>query len=167
METYDFVEDKPMVEKYNIDKIPAVAILGEGGIDYGIRFYGIPAGYEFTSLVEDIVDVSRGTANLPQAVLDELAKVDKPVHLQVMVSPSCPYCPKAVRAAHRFAIANPNIRSDMVEVTEFPHLVQKYDVQGVPNTIINEAHKFVGAVPELEAIQEMLNAIEIKTVGSA
>ena len=52
-----------------------------------IRF-GIPAGYEFTTLVEDIVDVSRGDPALDQAILDKLAKVDRPVHMQVFVSPS-------------------------------------------------------------------------------
>ncbi|MCK5119172.1 MAG: thioredoxin family protein, partial [Candidatus Latescibacteria bacterium] len=51
-EVYDFVSDKEKVEQYGIDKIPAIVVEGEK--DYGIRFYGIPGGYEFTSLMEDI-----------------------------------------------------------------------------------------------------------------
>ncbi len=56
LEIYDFVEDKDQVEQYNIDKIPAVVVAGDN--DYGIRYFGIPAGYEFSSVIEDIIDVS-------------------------------------------------------------------------------------------------------------
>lgn len=153
----DFVKDADDVKKYGIDKIPALVV--EGARDYGIRFFGVPAGYEFTTLIEDILDVSRGDPGLPPAVTELLAAVDRPVHMQVMVSPTCPYCPKAVRTAHRFAMASDHIRGDMVEVSEFPHLAVKYDVQGVPNTIVNEEHSLVGAIPELEAAHGVLAAI--------
>jgi alkyl hydroperoxide reductase subunit AhpF len=86
LEVYNFVKDADTVKKYAIDKIPATIILGDR--DYGIRFYGIPAGYEFTSLIEDIMDASRRTPNLPEGILSELAKVDLPVHIQVLTSPT-------------------------------------------------------------------------------
>ena len=59
---YNFVTDKEVVEKYQVDKIPATVVEGER--DYGIRFYGIPSGYEFSSLLEDILDVSKGDSGL-------------------------------------------------------------------------------------------------------
>lgn len=86
LEIYYFVKDADIVKKYNIDKIPATVILGDR--DYGIRFYGVPAGYEFTSLIEDIIDVSRRVPNLSKDILIELAKVDRPVHIQVLISPT-------------------------------------------------------------------------------
>lgn len=153
----DFVADAEEAEKYGIDKIPATVLLGDR--DYGIRFYGIPAGYEFTTLIEDILDVSKRDPGLSPAVLELLKKVDKPVHMQAMITPTCPYCPKAVRTAHRFAMASEHIRGDMVEVSEFPHIAVKYGVQGVPNTIINEDHSAVGALPEKAFAQEVLKAI--------
>ncbi|HUT54702.1 MAG TPA: thioredoxin family protein [bacterium] len=153
----NFVEDKEEVSKFKLDKIPATVIMGEK--DYGIRYYGVPAGYEFTSLIEDIILVSRRDPGLPPEVLAELAKVDQPVHVQVMISPTCPYCPMAVRTAHKLAMANDNITADMVETTEFPHLVRKYDVQGVPHTVINEFYSFVGPLPELETAYEILRAL--------
>jgi predicted DsbA family dithiol-disulfide isomerase len=64
-----------------------------------------------------------------------------------------------VRAAHRFAMANPLIRGDMVEISEFQHLAVKYAVQGVPQTIINESVSLVGAQPEMNVVQEILKAI--------
>jgi alkyl hydroperoxide reductase subunit AhpF len=49
---YNFVTDKDKADAYGVDKIPAIAVIGER--DHGLRFYGIPAGYEFTSLIEAI-----------------------------------------------------------------------------------------------------------------
>jgi glutaredoxin-like protein len=85
-EIYDFVDDASRAKEFGVDKIPAIVVMGEK--DYGIRFYGIPAGYEFSTLIETILDVSRGEHRLPQNVINELIKVDKPVHIQVMVTPT-------------------------------------------------------------------------------
>jgi alkyl hydroperoxide reductase subunit AhpF len=82
----DFMADAETAQRYGVDKIPAVAVLGEK--DHGIRFFGVPAGYEFTPLIEAITDVGRGVSDLPAPLLAELAKVDQPVHLQVMVTPT-------------------------------------------------------------------------------
>jgi glutaredoxin-like protein len=157
LEVHDFAADRALAERYRVDKIPATVLMGEQ--DYGIRFYGIPAGYEFTTLIEDILDVAKGDPGLPDDVKAELAKVDRPVHLQVMISLTCPYCPAAVRAAHRFAMASDSIRADMVETSEFPHLAVKYDVQGVPHTVINEEHSVIGPQKEADFARAILAAI--------
>ncbi|MHC5054502.1 MAG: protein disulfide oxidoreductase [Planctomycetota bacterium] len=157
VEVLDFVKDKVRADELGVDKIPALAIIGEK--DYGIRLFGVPAGYEFSTLIEDIAMVGRREHGLPEDVVKDLAKVDSPVHMQVVVSPTCPYCPRAVLTAHRFAMASDRIRADMIEGSEFPHLVVKYGVQGVPHTVINEDHSFVGALPEAEAAKAVLEAI--------
>lgn len=56
-------------------------------------------------------------------------------------------------------MANNYITADMVELSEFPHLAVKYNVQGVPKIIINEEHSIVGAMPEIEFAQAVLKAI--------
>ena len=86
LKVHDFVKEADLAETYGIDKIPSTALLGDR--DYGIRFYGVPAGYEFTSLIEDIIDVSKRDAGLPEELLNELSKVDKPVHIQILISPT-------------------------------------------------------------------------------
>lgn len=86
VEVHDFVAEADLARQYGIDKIPAVAIIGE--TDYGIRYYGFPGGYEFTSFVEDILDVSTGEHGLSEQTLRELARLDRPVHLQVFVTPT-------------------------------------------------------------------------------
>ncbi len=85
-EVHDFVADAELAEQYGVDKIPALLVQADE--DPGIRFYGIPAGYEFESLLQAILDVARGDAGLPGVVMEDLTRVDKPVHLQVMITPT-------------------------------------------------------------------------------
>jgi glutaredoxin-like protein len=86
LEAHDFVKEADLAKNYGVDKIPATILLGDR--DYGIRFYGVPAGYEFSSLIEDIIDVSRRDPGLPNEVLTQLSIVNQPVHIQVMISPT-------------------------------------------------------------------------------
>ena len=146
LEVHQFESDKEAVEKYDVDKIPAIAVMGEK--DYGIRFYGIPAGYEFSSLLSAILMVSTGITKLNNDTRSFLDNLAKPVHMQVFVTPTCPYCPKAVILAHQMAFYSDKVKADMVEISEFPHLAQKYNVQGVPRTLINEKWFQEGAAPE-------------------
>jgi glutaredoxin-like protein len=161
-EVYDFVADKATADLYGIDKIPAIAMLGSDDTDYGVRFYGIPSGYEFTSLIEDIIDVSKGESGLSAKTKAKVAAVDQPVHIQVFVTPTCPYCTQAVRLAHKLAIESPYIRGDMVEAIEFPHLANKYHVHGVPRSVINETIHQEGAVPEPMFVAKLMEALEQK-----
>jgi glutaredoxin-like protein len=153
VEIHDFERDKALADQYGVDKIPATLVQRAGldgtiDTDYGIRFYGIPSGYEFVSLLEAIKLVGVGRVGLSQATLDKLATLDQPLHLQVFVTPTCPYCPRAVVLAHQLAFASAKVTADMVEATEFPHLSNKYSVMGVPRTVINETTFIEGAAPE-------------------
>ena len=154
---HDFVADKEKAAEYGIDKIPALAILGKE--DHGIRFFGIPSGYEYTSLIEAIIDVSKEKTSLSQKTIEAIKKIDEDIHIQVFVTPTCPYCTMMVRLGHQFALESPRIKSDMVESTEFPHLAQKYIVFGVPKTILNETSSIEGAVPEEGFLENIVKAL--------
>jgi glutaredoxin-like protein len=158
VEVYNFVTDKEKAEELGVDKIPAIAIIGAE--DYGVRFYGIPSGYEFTSLLHAIRAVTAGKSELSEEAMQVLAEVTDPVHMQVFVTPTCPYCPGSVVLAHQLAIASPMVRADMVEATEFPHLAMKYQVMGVPRTVINEKTHIEGAAPEPMVLEKLREALE-------
>ena len=157
---------------YGVDRAPAIAILldaapGEGGpLDYGIRYYGIPSGYEFQSLLGDIEMVSTGKDGLSLATRAWLSTLDQPVHLQVFVTPTCPYCAPMVQLAHRLALASDHVRADMVEAMEFPELADRYGVYGVPRTVINEDTHIEGAVPEARLLAEIRKALGEARVAS-
>jgi glutaredoxin-like protein len=145
-EVYDFVADADKAEEYGIDKIPALAIIGEK--DYGVRIYGIPYGYELQTLIEAVINVSRGRTDLADKTKTILDEVKTPVHIQVFVSLTCHHCPVAATVAHKLAIESDLVRADVIDGSEFPQLTQKYAVIGVPKVIINEKIEFVGAFNE-------------------
>lgn len=149
--------DKERAQQFGIDKTPAIVVMN--GQDYGIRNYGIPAGYEFATLIEDIRMVSQGDSGLQAETKAALQKISKPLHFQVFVTPTCPYCPRAVLTAHKMAMENEWIRADMIEATEFPELADKYGVMGVPRVVINDEHYFEGALPEQVFLLAALNAL--------
>ena len=146
VEVYDFVSDVDQVKQYGIDKIPALAIVGRK--DYGVKIYGIPYGYELQTLIEAVINVSKGTTNLSDQTKTILADVKSPVHIQVFVTLTCPHCPVAAAIAHKLAVESDMIKADVIESSEFPALAQKYAVIGVPKIVINEKIEFVGAFSE-------------------
>jgi glutaredoxin-like protein len=146
VEVYDFVADGDKAKEYGIDKIPALVIIGKK--DYGVRIYGIPYGYELQTLIEAVINVSRGRTDLSDKTKVILAEVKAPVHIQVFVSLTCHHCPGAAAVAHKLAVESDLVRADVIDGSEFPHLAQKYAVVGVPKVIINEKIEFVGAFNE-------------------
>ncbi len=161
LEVYNAQIDEEKMKEYEIDRVPArvPATVIRNEKDFGIRYYGIPAGYEFASLLEDIVDVSNHKLDVEPAVLEKISSIDRPVDIWVFVTTSCPYCPRAVRTAHKFAMANENIRGVMIEANEYPDLSMKYGVQAVPKIVINGKHAFEGAYPDAQFAEEVLKAL--------
>jgi len=149
--------DEDLEKELNIDKRPAIVIHGKD--KYNIRYFGVPAGYEFGVIIEDIVYASKGTPDVPKEVLPKLREINEKVHIQVFVTPTCPYCPIAAKAAHMYAIANTNITSDVVEVSEFPELAEKYGIFAVPKIVINDKVEVEGAIPHEFFIEKILEAI--------
>ena len=109
-------------------------------------------------MIADIVMVSRRISGLSEETRAQLKEMTTPLHLQVFVTPTCPYCPRAVHLAHQLALESDLVRADMVEATEFPALSQKYQVMGVPRTVINDKAYIEGAAPEemlMRKLQEL------------
>ncbi len=91
LEIYDLEENADLAEKYHVDKAPGFTMVGHKDgqlVDYGIRFAGIPAGHEFSSLVHDLVLVSRQDSGLSPATREFLHGLDQQVNLQVFVTPT-------------------------------------------------------------------------------
>jgi alkyl hydroperoxide reductase subunit AhpF len=86
LETYNFPVDKEKAVEYAVDKVPATVI--RNGKDYGIRFYGMPAGYEFAALLDGILAVSKGDSGLKPESRTKLAQLAQPLHLQVFTTPT-------------------------------------------------------------------------------
>lgn len=145
-----------LVREMGVSRVPTLVLRGAA---HGIlRYLGIPAGLEFRTLLEDLAAVSRGTTTLTAESRTKLATLRKPVHVQVFVTPTCPYCPKVASLAHQAAVENANITADVIEISEFPDLATQYDVRGVPKIVMNDVVELVGAQQEAAFVDAMLKA---------
>jgi glutaredoxin-like protein len=165
LSVYDLQENRDIAERFNVTNVPGIVIAAKNDADVknlGVQFSGTPSGYEFSTLINDIVAVSRRDSALTETTREFLQQLDQPVHLQVFVTPSCPYCPRAVLLAHQMAMENPQmIRAEGVEATEFPELADRFNVRGVPQTVINSgAGIVVGAVPEQNLLAEIIRVLQ-------
>lgn len=86
LEVYNFLLDKEKVAEYGVDKVPATVV--RSGKDYGIRFYGLPAGYEFSTLLDALVSVSQSDSGLGEKSKEKLRQLAEPLHLEVFVTPT-------------------------------------------------------------------------------
>lgn len=84
--THDLVAQADEAKRQGIERIPALVFEGKGRGK--VRYFGIPAGYEFAVLIEALLDASRGTTDLSPATRQQLAQLPKPVHLEVLVTPT-------------------------------------------------------------------------------
>lgn len=150
-------KDETEAAAYGVKHFPGIVLHGKE--KYKVRFYGIPAGHEFGAFIGSIVDVSTGIVPLDADIIEDIASIDKPIHILVFTTPQCPYCPGAVRMAHQAAIINPLIEADMVEALEFQDLAQKYGVFGVPKSIFNEKVSAEGLTPPEMFLDKLYEAV--------
>jgi len=162
---YDIQEHADVASQFNVLNEPGIVIAAKDNAEVknlGIQFSGIPSGHEFSTLINDILIVSKRESGLDAKTREFLKNLKQPLHLQVFVTPTCPYCPRAVLLAHQMAMENPQmIRAEGVEATEFPELANRFNVRGVPQTVINAgAGIVVGAVPEQNLVAEIMRALQ-------
>ncbi|MEM0042884.1 MAG: thioredoxin family protein [Thermofilaceae archaeon] len=167
----ELTESSKEASRLEVSLFPAIVV--HGVEEYNIRFFGTPAGYEFGALVEDVIDASRGEPrNLSPQLADAIRRyVTRKTRIKVFVTPTCPYCPAAVRAAHRYAMVNRMIYGDMIEALEFAELADAHRVYAVPKVVIEvdgeNMSEFEGAAPDSYFVAEILkaNGIDPGSVG--
>ena len=158
LEVNDLAGGVELAAQYKVDKVPATIVVNKGNSN--IRFYGVTLGEEFASFLSAISMISTGRSGLQAELEGMVRSIDKDVHIQVVVTLTCPFCPRMVHVADQFAFLNPRIRADMVESAEFPQLVQRYGVYAVPRTVINETYFIDGAIPPGKLYLEVLKAVD-------
>jgi glutaredoxin-like protein len=146
LEVLNLVLDKEKAAEYGVDRVPAV-IIAAAGRDR-IRYYGAPLGNELPTLLQAINMAATGDTKLSDESRARLKALTAPVAVQVFFTPTCVYCPQMISLANQAAIESPFVSAVAVDATEFPDLVRRYNVNGVPKTIINDATELLGAAPE-------------------
>lgn len=141
-----------------ITRAPTIVFRRKGETRTNVRFLGLPSGYEFTTLLEGIRMVA--SDELPE---DKVGDLPEPTLLQTFVTPTCPYCPRAVLTAFELALANDSIVAEGVEASEFPVLSQTFRISSVPDTIIAERSdaRVLGAQPKKQFVDAIRSAVGV------
>jgi hypothetical protein len=141
------------VDKYGIERIPAVAVIGKD--EFKVRFYGTLTGYVFDSLIETIKMVSVEKIALSEATKTFLDSIDAKIGMKIIISDTCPYCPQAVELAVRLAFYSKRITVDILAIGDYPWLAVKYGVTDLPRTVINEKGYIDGTLPEKDFVGKL------------
>jgi len=156
---------KPMVHqigdeettRLGITRTPTVLIGWDQG--YKVKYTGAPVGQEAGGFIEAISLISRQESRLREDSRTKLQNIDRDVSIQVYVTPTCPHCPRAVLLAHQIAIeAKGRVESECVEASENMDLVMQFNVNSVPQQVINGdmSSISIGVQPEAKFIDDVL-----------
>ena len=144
---YNFDNESEKVNELNIERVPAIVILDKENTNRGVKFYGIPAGYEIHSLMASVKEAAGVIKDTGDDIEQRISNIKKRINIKVFVTPQCPHCPGAVITGHKIAFQNKNVVCEMIESSAFPDQAKKYEVRGVPKIVINETHEFTGNQP--------------------
>ncbi len=143
-------------DKYWVEVAPSLVIFSEktGGT---ATFYGFPGGHLFPILLDDIIEASKGKIPISGDMEKKIKAIDFPLKLRIFVSQTCPHCPQALKVAHDFSLLNPKISAQMVDTDVFRDLSARFNVSGVPKTVINDKLEFTGPRPSEDLLREILS----------
>jgi alkyl hydroperoxide reductase subunit AhpF len=158
------IEDSPeLAATLKVDKIPATVIRGQS--NRPIRYFGIPSGTLFGGFIDTLVDASRGEVDLKPETVRQLRKLRSDLNLQVLVTTGCQYSPAMARTAVKFALQSNRVKVDVIEVGEFPQLVQRYGLRAVPVTVFEDKLAVPGVMPEETLLQVGIRVLEGKPLS--
>ena len=132
-------EDAALDAVLDASLLPATAVGGTRMI-----FHGVPGGKEITAFASALLNAGGGAKPLDKFTLKDIAKIKKPLHLQICVSLACAHCCQLVASAQRIAWENELVTAHMIDANLYPTLVERQNIQRVPLTIINGRDQFPG-----------------------
>lgn len=148
-------ENPEMEANVHANRFPIVAILNKDNEYTGVKFHGVPGGHELNSFLIAMYNVAGPGQEINPAILNDIKAIDKKINIKVGVSLSCHVCPDVVMAAQRIAIENPNVETEMLDLSNFPDLKDKHKIMSVPAIIVNDEKVYFGG-KKLEEIVNLL-----------
>ncbi len=149
-----------LFQRFRVERVPTVAM-----VEGYVRYTGMPAGEEVRGLVETIIRISQGESDLSPSTVEKVAALKGDVHIEVVVTPTCPYCPYAALLANMLAYesfrnGNKVVLADTVEAYENPDIADSYGVLSVPTIAINGSVEFVGLPYEAQLLEKVVEHSE-------
>jgi glutaredoxin-like protein len=143
IEEYSIEENIDETKKFSVTRIPAILFVNEEGKEI-IRYSAHPTGSEFVPFLNSIQYFSGVRPFYADQILSHLKKINKST-MKIFITPTCPYCPATVPVLTLFAIVSKGkITAEVIDVNLNPDIAMKYQVQGVPHTVINDKEHIYG-----------------------
>lgn len=155
-EIYKKGENLDIEKKINADKYPVVALLNSNNEYSRVKFHGVPGGHELNSFILAIYNVGGPGQDISPEVLNEIKNIKNKTNVKVCVSLSCHLCPDVVVSSQRIAIENSNVETEMIDISSFKEIKDKFKVMSVPAIIINDEKIYFGA-KKIDEIIKLLN----------
>jgi glutaredoxin-like protein len=162
LNVHEFAESTKEAARLGVDKVPASVV--RGALNRPLRFFGFPAGNQLVPLIDTIIETSRGKVELGVETVRHLRRLQQTVHLQLFVTPACPHSPAMARLVDRLALESARVSVDVVEISEFPRLAERYRIQSVPTVVIDERAVLVGAVDEATLVSQIVQVAQGKAL---
>lgn len=102
-----------------------------------LRFAGLPMGHEFTSLVLALLHSGGHPIKLEAETIEQIAKLNKKLDVEIFISLSCQNCPDVVQAFNMMSAINPDICTTMIDGALFQDEVKSRDIMAVPSVFVN------------------------------
>jgi hypothetical protein len=138
-------------EEGDPDEVPVIKIHS------GLRYQAIPSGTEVAPFIEALKMLDSATAQIDEAIKDQLASIDLPTSLKIFVAPQCKFCPEAVRQLLPLPALNSNIRLTVIDAMQFRELAEKENIQSVPTLILEDRFRWAGSIQITEIMEVMAN----------
>lgn len=129
-------EDPDVDAALDASLLPATGVYTEAGFGRMV-FHGVPGGKEITGFAGALLNAGNAAKPLDKPTLKDIGKIKKPADIRVCVSLACHHCAQLVMNAQRVAWENPLVTAHMIDANLYPELVQRYQIQRVPLTVIN------------------------------
>lgn len=140
----------------NADKFPVVALLNQDKKYSGVKFHGVPGGHELNSFILAIYNLGSAGQQIAEETLENIKSIDKKVNIKVCVSLACHLCPDVVVSSQRIAIENEQVEAEMLDISNFKDIKDKFKVMSVPAIIVNDKDIYFGA----KKIDEIINLVK-------
>ncbi len=158
LKVHDIEADSELAQKLGANKVPAIVI--RNPTNRVLRYFGSPSQQQFMVLIETLAAASSESTELQAETTRLLRKLRNDVTVRVLVAPHCAFSPAMAFNAMRFGLQSNRIKVDIIDVAQFPVVLQRVGVPAVPLTVINDSYATPGVLEETDLAQAILQAAE-------
>ena len=116
----------------------------------------MPGGHELNSFILAMYNLAGPGQQISEETLNNIHKISNTTNIKVCVSLSCHLCPDVVVSSQKIAINNKNVEAEMIDISNFKEIKDKFKVMSVPAIIVNDEKLYFGA----KKIDEIISLIK-------